>query len=559
MKLFIFVGDLVQAKVLPARENVNEARFSARYKILDRVCGHYSGDTINFEVIQSMYDSSFKKTRYQLLMLTRDAASNENYALWGGFSFDVFRTSDRQWACSYLVTKEILYAGQKPLKLKKIHFSKDAFYDTRGMTLEEIDIRYPEPYYKIKKGRAIPVMGNSIDEIFQHEKAGALAYAGIYDLPPNLNSASIPIKEVSLEEIKPVDADSVKRANERDYLSIRDSLLEDPFNEEQIGRLMRNCGLRGDYDDCLQFFDNLIRENPDSIQAYLLKAKFRHSRASLKDSSRIFVLQQALKVDSDNYEVNSDMAISYYQLFEEQPSNYYAYNARKYFIRCIDIDRAQVVLLKYPVIQLSNYLNDTTTANTYQKLTDKQNWYFPIEPFIGDSSKWAKDYSINVLDQLESAKFRVNWFSKALALFNEPLISDGSKGEVYRCLWLRSFHEPIVIRMERHNQTVIIYWKILQFNASLQTFQSPVEFKKNIAVWQWKNFEKSLTTIDYWSMVSGDYLSRSTDGAVWLLEAAINGKHKVTERKGDTYPKYTKCLRYLLDLTDMHIPKNRIY
>ena len=571
-KLFVFVGELLQAKIVSARENYNEARFSATYRIIDRLCGNFPGDTISFDVIQVTYDSAFKKNRYQLLMLTKDTAQNEDYVLWADLYFDVFKTVDKQWAGSYMSKNGVIYANQKTLEPKKMKFSKDAFYDTRGMTREEIDITYPEPFYKIKKDKAIPLLGNSIDEIFQHQKEGTLANADIYDRPEDTTGGGFVVKDVALEEIKEGDPDSIKQVNEKAYLDIRDSLLKDPFNETKIRLLLGNCRARKDYDHCSEFFDNLIHDYPDSIRAYLLKAKFRHPRASLDDSSRIFVLQQALKVDSNNYDVNYDLAISFYRLFLQQPGLHYAYTARKWFIRCANIDTEQLPFLKYPVIQLSTYLNDTNTISFYKKfsyqantnaqgilVSNKHNWYFPIEPFLRDSTKWINDYKIDINQELRSVNFMLDWFSEELAWFKEPMLSAGYKGKVYRFLWLRSFDAPVVIRMQKIKRNITIYWKIPRFTDSLHTTQSAVEFKKSLAVWQWKKFEKSLTIIDYWSMISEDYLSSATDGAIWLLEAAINGKYKVTERSGYIYPKYTKCLKYLINLTDLNLPENKIY
>ncbi len=139
------------------------------------------------------------------------------------------------------------------------------------------------------------------------------------------------------------------------------------------------------------------------------------------------------------------------------------------------------------------------------------------------------------------------------------MLSDGYQGKVYRFLWLRSFDAPIVIRMEKNKKNVTILWKVAQSNDSLHPSQSFTEFKKILSISQWKMFEKSLTTIDYWSMISGDYLSNATDGAIWLSEAAINGKYKVTERSGYIYPKYSKCFMNLINFTNLNLPKDRIY
>ena len=348
----------------------------------------------------------------------------------------------------------------------------------------------------------------------------------------------------------------------------KDSLLKDPFNEAKIKLLLDNCRARKDYDHCSVFFDNLINDHPDSVRAYLLEAKFRHPRVSIEDSSKIFVLQQAVKADSSNYEANYELALSYYRLFRQQPNPYYAGTARKFFRNCIAIDLAEASLLKYPVIQLSVYLNDDSIINIYKKMSypvgtntqgipvaNKHNWYFPVEPFLRGSVNWTTDYTIDLIQKLRSVSLRLDWFSEELAGFNEPMLSLGNKRKVYRFLWLRSFDAPVVIRIQKFKRNVTIYWKLSRFSDSSHTSHSVVEFKKSLSVRQWKKFEKSLITIDYWSMISGDYISNTTDGAIWLLEAAVDGKYKVTERSGYTYPKYTKCLRYLIDLTDLNLSK----
>ena len=571
-KLF-FIGELLHAKKVSAREYVNETRFSATYRIIDRICGIYTGDTIVLEVIEMFYDSSFMKHRFQLLMLTKDTAQNEVYKLWGKLYFDVFKTANNRWAGAYKPEYAIISADQKEVKPRKIRFSKDAFYNTAGMTREEIDKAYPEPYYKIRKDRAFPLIGINVDEISQHQKEGLLGNAGIY-FRPSLEAVvqGIDLESVEIEKVEVQNPDSVNQAYENAYSTIKDSLSEDPFNEATIWLLIGNCRARDDYSRCDEFFDNLILNYPDSAKAYLLEAKFRHLNVSLEDSSRIPLLQSAVKVDSNNYEASYELALSYYRLFRLLPGTYYAFASRKAFLRCATIDSTERALLKYPIIQLSNYLNDSSTVNIYKDarykvntdvqrfpVANKYNWYFPIHSFMENSRNFTTNYDVDIIRQLRSAKSRLNWFSRELLWFKEPVLSIGYKSNVYRFLWVRSFDETVVIRMERNNRKVNLYWKIPQLRDSLDTVPQMVEFKKKLKLRQWRKFEKSLKTIDYWSMISDDYLSDQTDGAIWLLEATINGNYKVTQRSGYIYPKYTKCIMYLLKLTDLNVPEDRIY
>ncbi|HKH63821.1 MAG TPA: hypothetical protein VKA49_23460, partial [Flavitalea sp.] len=550
------------------RENYNEARFSAKYRIVEKVCGNYAGDTITFDVIKLQHDSSFKRSKYLLLILTKDSGQNEEFVLWGDLYNDLFKTANGQWVGPYS-GQDIQYAsGKSSLKPRRIKFSKEAFYNTTGMTREEIDITFPDPFYKIKKDKAIPILGNSITELFQFHKDGILRAEHIYSHPDTAGDGtgtSFVIQDVQLEEIQPYNYDS-------SYLLIKDTLSKDPFNETNIWKLMKHCNRQDTLDDCSQFFESLILNYPDSARAYLLKAKFMHARPSLQDSSRILVLQQALRIDSNNYETNYELALSFYQLFRKRHSPYYAHTARKWFMRTANIDTVQLPFLKYPIIQLSNYLNDPATINLYNKFqyrvrtneqgiptANRHNWYFPFESFLTHKKDWMIDYKIDMIREIQSAYFHLDWFSESLAWFEEPILRSAYKGNVYRLLWLRSFHVPVVIRLQKNKGRVSICWKVPQYNANLDSYDSPAEFKKRITKAQWKKFQKLLATIDYWSMISKDYLSTCVDGAIWLLEASINGRYKVTERNGCTYQKYTKCLSYLISLTDLNIRNKDIY
>lgn len=569
-KVFVFIGELLDVKKIPGEDRVNQARFLATYRITERICGSYTGDTIRFNVIQTDYDTSFAKIRNQLLMLTKDTTEDNDYKLWGDLCFDVFKTKNNQWAVPSMAKNETIALGQKELKPRKMRFAKESYYDTKGMTKEEVNIFYYEPYYRIEKDKAVPVLGNTVQEIFEYEKGGTLLNAGAYARPlfPDLPE----IKEVEMAEIKEEDPDSIKQVLEKEFLAIKDSLAKDPFNETHIWALIGNCSAKKDYSYCVAFFDNLLIDYPDSVRAYLVKAKIRHPRASLKDTSRILPLQQAVKVDSNNYEANYELALSYYRLFHEQPGSYYAYAARKSFMRCAVIDTTELILLKYPVIQLSNYLNDSSTANFYQDIccgvntnaagipiAGKYNWYFPVELFLRKKLNWTTNYSVDIMQELKLSIHRLDWLSEVLAGFKEPVLSSGHEQKVYRLLWLRSFDPSVVIQMEKTKGKVVIHWKLPPSRDSVDNHPSALEFKKKLSLRHWKKFEKSLNAIDYWLMLPAEFTHKSTDGAMWVLEGAVEGKYQVTLRPGDIYPKYTNCLIHLINLTDLNIPRNRIY
>lgn len=561
-KLFVFIGELLDSRSLPVEER-QASRFLATYRILERVCGNHIGDTISVNVAQWRYHADFRKSRYKLIIQTTYKREDSDESSWN-LDYDVFKTVKNKWVGVHSRSCETTFEGQKNLIPKKVRFSNDAFFNTRGMSTEEINLDYPEPYYKLKNNKAIPVLGYSINELFQHKKNGSLSRQNIFEAPPEDTSQFL-VKEIEIQDPEEENLDSVKQELQKAYLIIKDSIKHDPFNLKYIGQLADNCRAQEDYTNYKAYFDDLVRDYPDSIKTYLIKAKYGHRWPSLEDSSKIQTLLKVISIDSNSYEASYEMADTYYRLFREQPGNYFAQIAREWFLKCVDIDKGQLVLLKIPILQLSSYLNDVDAINLYKKQIpvksnakgipegNRHNWYFPAESFLIDSTKWITDYSIDATRELDAISFSNDWFSEILASMQEPVLAAGFNGQAYRFLWLRTYETPIVIRMEKSKKGVFIYWKELKFNDSIQDFEIPVEHMQKISTTKWKQFEKMLAVIDYWSMASSNYPG-STHPDISLLEASINGRYKVIERYEYRYSKYVNCLKYLIDLTDLNIP-----
>lgn len=571
-QLFVFVGEILKSEKVQDGIETNDTKFIATYRILERICGTHLSDSITISIIRTGYDTSFKNHLTQLVMAMKDTTLNATYKLWGNLYYEVFKTVKNKWAVPYRVKDhEYQKLGVPPLKSRRINFSPSGFYNLKGMTREEIDITFPKPYYKVEKDKSYPKYGSTIQQILQYEKQDNLLSEGIYEaLDQDLTSLEYDysIKEVEIEEITQQEIDSTKNVKEKEFLEIKDSLEKSPFNEELLKLLIQNCRVRDDFSYCNQYFENITRNYPDSINAYLVKAKLRHPHVFLEDTSRILIYQQALSIDSSNYLIHYNLAESYYQLFHKKQTNYYAIAALKSLIKCIESEKIEYYTLKYPIIQLSNYLSDSVTARTYSNLihslehhikkTETPNWYYPIDSFFNSITNWSTDYSINVFWKIKSLTNKLGYYSSVLEWLNEPIFKNNYTNNAYRFLWTRRFHMPIVIRMEKTNRNISIYWKQSSHDESTDKYEPGQLFQKNISSRQWNKFEKMLDKIDYWSMYVMDK-SDIIDGSHWLLEANINGKYKITERQGSIYKQYTNCLKYLIKLTDLKIPKEDVY
>ena len=589
-KLFVFIGQKVEVINTPSEKDeiINDAKFVATYKIIEKICGDFPGDTITFEVISTFIDSTFKGQNTTLFFLLKNVEENDGYQLWGDAYYDVYKTKDGRWA-SPLKTNDhpwspsisLLPAIKRKLLLMslpgktfpaEIPFEQEVWYDISGMTREEIHLTYPDKYYKIEGQKAIAVYGNDVPQLFNIQKGGMMfKYWGIYGKQDSDN----PVVEAAVLDTYYDSAETTiieEKPNTDSILAgIKQSLTADPFNDDLISELSRHCRKEDDFEPYGEYFNTLVVKYPDSITAYLKKAKYFHRRPNLEDSTKISVLSDALKIDNNNYEVNYQLGICYYDLFLEYPNSHYATQARKWFTRAAEIDTIERAFLKYPIIQLSNYLNDMSLAQQYKSYQykvktnetgvpfgNRYNWYFPFESFLELEKSWETDYKTNFIRELKNTAFTQNWFSSELLAFNEPLLSSMNH-DVYRFEWLRSFHVPVAIRLERTGKHIMLYWKMPKYNQDLDIYESYKDGQKKISLKKWDTFEKKLALIDYWNMVTIDHKSTATDGAAWILEASVDGKYKVVERSGYIYPHYTDALMYLLKKSNLNLRKMEIY
>ncbi|MDB5243990.1 MAG: hypothetical protein JWP57_4616 [Spirosoma sp.] len=110
-------------------------------------------------------------------------------------------------------------------------------------------------------------------------------------------------------------------------------------------------------------------------------------------------------------------------------------------------------------------------------------WYFPVEQFIDssltrvlipkelvtDSMQKNVNYLFLLANRVVEQRvvsridtFKLNWFSYYLYKLQEPVLYNYPLGkEVYRLTWIRSFHPPVVIRLEKDGNRTRLTTKIL--------------------------------------------------------------------------------------------------
>ena len=155
--------------------------------------------------------------------------------------------------------------------------------------------------------------------------------------------------------------------------------------------------------------------------------------------------------------------------------------------------------------------------------------------------------------------FSNTWYSGHLLVLEEPVIySDSTNIEIIRFTWLRTFHNPIIIRIVNNEEIVFIYWKKSNGAGGYNPGNLIVNEKKRIESQQWTEIVQKLEKSKFWE-ISTNYPRFGLDGAQWILEAKIGNKYHVVDRwSGDDSEIGQFCLD-LLKMTDLKIKKREIY
>ncbi len=154
----------------------------------------------------------------------------------------------------------------------------------------------------------------------------------------------------------------------------------------------------------------------------------------------------------------------------------------------------------------------------------------------------------------------MNWYSKQLIALKEPIIfSDTSKKEIYRFTWLRTFHNPIAIRIERLGNDYTLYWKLCDGAGGYAPGKLIVDKQKIVDKNIWDAFIKLLDQINYWKLNTFEEFM-GTDGAEWILEGKSLNRYQVVERWTPNHEsKYFNCCDFLYKLTDLLVPEKDKY
>jgi hypothetical protein len=196
---------------------------------------------------------------------------------------------------------------------------------------------------------------------------------------------------------------------------------------------------------------------------------------------------------------------------------------------------------------ISRFIDSFIQVDSSNIPIDSNQGYFPLEVFTD------KDIYIGY------DTFHVRWYSEHLWSMNEPLLFNKiSDTESYRFLWLRTFHNPVSIRIERQENNYYLTWKLSNGAGGYRPGKLVINETKKIDKETWDKFYALIDSTDFWNLKTVEY-NFGTDGSQWILEGSDSSRYHVVDRWTPKSGSYYDCCNYLIGLTDLKIKSKDFY
>jgi hypothetical protein len=153
-----------------------------------------------------------------------------------------------------------------------------------------------------------------------------------------------------------------------------------------------------------------------------------------------------------------------------------------------------------------------------------------------------------------------DWYSKYLRAMQEQSLSCGSRADeyTYRFLWLRSFHHPIAVRLEKVGPQATLSAVELDDTGGHAPGKILRRTQRVLSSAEQSKFEAKLNEVGFWEM-RRDQERFGSDGAQWILEGVDHGQYQVVQRWSPGPGAFREVCVFLLDLAGLRIPPAEFY
>jgi hypothetical protein len=168
-------------------------------------------------------------------------------------------------------------------------------------------------------------------------------------------------------------------------------------------------------------------------------------------------------------------------------------------------------------------------------------------------------------DDTRGDQLRANWYSKHLKALEEPSLIEWAKNpsqESYRFIWLRTFHHPVIVRLDVRTDGVgVLTAKVANGAGGYEPGKLIENTTRPLTHEQTDTFLGQVSKVGFWKLPTSENSGTTgEDGSQWIIEGIKDGKYHVVDRWTPTEGGVRELgLSLALGLAEMKVPKDELY
>ena len=208
---------------------------------------------------------------------------------------------------------------------------------------------------------------------------------------------------------------------------------------------------------------------------------------------------------------------------------------------------------------IEQFVTDTIEVDENNIPIKSNQFYFPKIMFPAYGIEFTFDGEKSVPIEGKYDDFSLEWYSEHLYKMKEPLLFNRNiEKEIFRFTWLRSFDEPIAIRIEKDGDDHWLFWKKLSGKGGYEPGKLVVDRKKRISENEWINIKELIKRADFWNMDFNQGVF-GNDGSQWIIEGVNSTDYRVVDRWSPREGNFYDIGNYLISLTNLRVKERNKY
>ena len=158
--------------------------------------------------------------------------------------------------------------------------------------------------------------------------------------------------------------------------------------------------------------------------------------------------------------------------------------------------------------------------------------------------------------------FVAKWYSKHLAVMQEPSLSCGTLAgrETYRFTWLRTFHHPVVVRVNWLHDGGEISSVELDGAGGYEPGSILKSNKRVLSRVDWDALKAAIQRAEFWAMPTQAPADLDgADGAQWILEGRRGDQYHIVDRWSPESGPYHEASLLFLSAAGIKIKPDEVY